>query len=306
MKQVILFISIILAAFTVSAQVETAIKEAIQNGLKEGTSILLLQGKIDSILMGIEKYRTDSVADIRLRSYELLDFIAGTDKNKKVIERCVEVITEAQFDENFMIRNSSLGYLKKYKRGDFNSKAISAMRALTRKRNAHLLYFENILLLGFLNVHSLWLDSLANQKNYAHSSITENNVWGSKLAAARMGNKAVSKECIKIIQTGMGTDDFNYYARACDYLAYIKDISSINLLNTLLNNQNLLAALKPASDFQEPFASYALRKLREILINMPQMGKYEPYGQYTMDEIEAARKWMRRNKNNYVINTENF
>lgn len=304
-KKTTLFAIILLKSFTVNAQVETVIKEAIQSGLKEGTSILLNQGKIDSVLLTIEKYRADSIADIRLRSYELLDFIARNSENKRIVRKCIELITKAQFDKIFMIRSVSSGYLKNHKSSDYTSISIATISGLTMAENTHLLYFENILLLGFLNVHSLLLDSLAYQKYNSYPAITESNVWGSKLAVARMGNQNVSKECIKLMQMGI-MDDFNYYARVCGYLAYIRDNNAINLLYTLLNKQNLMPPLKRESNFQEPFASFALRALKKILINMPRMGRFEPYGQYTMGEIVEARKWMKKNRNNYIINTENF
>lgn len=300
-----LLVPAIALALTSNAQIGNIVKSAIMNNetnLSDKSKLLETKNS-DSVFYMLDLYRTSEIEGIRNKAYKLLVKIGRFCKDSLYKRKCIEKVVLSQFDSSEYIRNGVCEDIIEFRRKDFNSVARRTLENFSSLKNKNLITYKNILLIGFLEIRVPHIEDLAKIEIEDKTDLTFNIIWNSKLCLARMGKKDMIVECIRIMRK-TNTDNLSYIAN-CGYSGYIRSSEAIKFLNELLESNLLMPTSPKKAMFNgEPYASHALYAISSCIKNIPFKNKCETC--YSMDEIIEARKWMKKNRNNYIINTENF
>jgi hypothetical protein len=315
MKKTKLLLLSFLSAISLCAQVENEIDSYIKSRLEIKRDVNMPESVKDFrnhayLINRLEKYRNDDSGDIRLQTYRLIGDIARNTTDTAHVKQLIEKLVLSQSDSLSYIRGC-VDLLQKFSKSQFTPIAINSLYALFLLDNKDKLSRDNILLIGFVGDIGK-CDSLYNYaKEKMDNNADEYDVfrqfhslaWSGKLALARMGDERLTEECIGFMR--QYKSNLLLYRFLCKYASYIRTTQSVDFLNELLNVDLRDYPLKPTVK-GEHLAMVALEYLQHIIINMPVQPLLTWSDEEVMDRINNARKWMKKNRGKYEINTEIF
>ena len=258
----------------------------IERGIGVETASLLAPPAKD-VIAELDKYMAAGTEAQQSRAVGLVSVVGRLSSDEEVRALAVRTLLAYAAAEGKPDVRYALEQLLRFTKADFPPKADATITKLVRGHGPH---NEALLLAGLLDVRAVVDDLKPMAKTEAGQNPFFNNAWSANLALARLGDAAAVKHCIAAIAA---EPDIAQRFRHLHELAYIRqDAATKELVRYLMSDERL-----PGVEPRDPgvkLALGALQALVECIDGFPI--KKDKYGEYTDEQIIAAREWAKERK----------
>jgi hypothetical protein len=193
---------------------------------------------------------------------------------------------------------TALGNLQKVNKNEFDAGDIEKIQNLLTKD--YKTYYPQpieyapcddlVLLIGFLDIEK----SIPKLKSLILPNSNYQRKWEAHLALARLGQKESIDYCIEEINKSQF--DFS----KLEEVSYIRQPEIIELFDKyLFSDYWMKMPEKEGSETVNYIINLYCKSIKNFPLNLR-------YGGFTKDDIITARKWVKENKNKYVMNRDTF
>jgi hypothetical protein len=191
------------------------------------------------VLKALPLYYNDTLKQVRAKAYLLGRSIGLKAKKSSVRQLAVMQLVNACKDKDSGNTGQLFGYLTKFKKEDFNSKAKDSLSSLVRRKPSH--YDQLLRLAGFLDLKNVTTEiRLATQPQ--PNVPGKRDRWAAELALARMGDEATVTSILQRVKK-LGVNNDVVYDVFPD-LVYTRQQPLLDYMIVVLNDdsKNCLSA----------------------------------------------------------------
>ena len=255
-------------------------------------------------LSSLSRFDKDSDGSVRRLAFFYEVQLANTHRTDEIRQDVTKRLVKALVEPNSNVSPHPYTFLLSFEAKDFNDASKLIIRQALDKGNST---SGIIRICGVANIKEelprlkeLMIDEKndMNEPNIKNTTIWYRTTsWNARLARARMGIKEDIEMCIKLLDSEIVKNPEMIHFMLED-VGFIRQPEAINCLKKYLDSNIRLASTNPAWE-GELAAGYLIDILADSLADFPV--KKEPGRGYSLDKINAARKWMSEQKEWKII-----
>lgn len=310
MKRILIILLIICSSVGATKSQEKKVKKLvnriIKNTRKGRSEVMLLttlykKSNSKYTLKYTEKYLNDSIVKVRAKAYSLIT-IAGTNTKKRDIRsKALNHLLKSLGDRDSGNLYELTGFVRQFKKSDFNSKALDVLYDFCRKGTYH--YDRLIMIVGFAGNESIM--PFLQQKLKSEVNLTAKDKWALNLALARLGDEEAIASVTNVIKSAPVNSDI-VYDLVPDIL-YTRQQRCIEpVIDMLFDDEKRCLSSNP--DNPQPIkCGYRIMEYMAPVVTSYPLRVDEDYEILTDDYPGALihlRKWMLKNRSKLKLNSE--
>jgi hypothetical protein len=250
----------------------------------------------EDILNSLEPYFIDSIASVRIRSYELCHFITSTSPTRAIRTLGVDLLLSACKSGDAQTTGIVLNMLKTFDNNDFSQTAKAYVSDALQDNAAHLAEWTK--LAGFLDLRAL----IPRIKTYSQPGKTPALRWAALLSLARLQQAWAIEEIMVRVRRLPLNDDLVY--RIFPDLIFTRQRAPIDYMVEVLHQDNASCLTADVENEQSiPCGYRVMEQLARVIDGFPlEVG--EGGDVITADyptALTLVRKWFRMNNNYHIL-----
>ncbi len=241
-------------------------------------------------LAALDAYEQNESSSVRLLAFGLRYLTALHTQDITVRQDAVDGLVRSLDDRELSVRQSASEWLRVFRRTDFREPAVERILAVAQER----LDGRLVLLVGVSGNEDAmdWLRLIA-----AERGVEESLGWCTRLALARLGSNEDAQSVVARIR-GKGNEEGEKAVVIGKYirqLAYVRHPLAIDQLVAYLDRDERSSPDMPGPTFASAAAGVLVEVFPQIQLRREQeLGRLE-FANWSADEIEVVRDWMRTN-----------